>query len=183
MLKGGKVILKPIRRSDLNYFIVWANDPEVIRYMGGYLPMTEMAIEKDIEDIPKQSNTEVVFIIEAVAEDTFRPIGSIALSMINHKDHYATFAISIGEKDYWSKGYGTEATQLIIRYGFEQLNLHRISSFVFSFNERSIRLHLRVGFIEEGRRKESVYINGDYHDSVMFGLLRKEWMERENAGN
>ncbi|UCC16214.1 MAG: GNAT family N-acetyltransferase [Dehalococcoidales bacterium] len=181
MLKGEKVILRPVKRSDLDYFIVWANDPEVMRYMGGYLPMTEMAGENDIEDIPKQSNTEVAFIIEAVAEETCRSIGSIVLSKINHKDHCATFAITIGEKDYWNKGYGTEATRLIIRYGFEQLNLHRISSFVFSFNERSIRMHLRAGFIEEGRRKESIYINGTCHDSVMFGLLKKEWQAMVNT--
>ncbi|MBN2076069.1 MAG: GNAT family N-acetyltransferase [Dehalococcoidales bacterium] len=175
-------MLKPVKRSDLDYFMVWANDPEVMQYTGGYLPMTEMAGEKYIEDIAKKSNTEVEFIIEAVNEDTRRSIGSIALSKINHNDHCATFAITIGEKDYWNKGYGTDAARLIIRYGFEQLNLHRISSFVFSFNERSIRMHFRAGFIEEGRRKESIYINGDYHDSVMFGLLRKEWQENNNTG-
>jgi len=96
------------------------------------------------------------------------------LHNINSKDHNATVGISIGDKKFWSKGYGAEAEELIIRYGFEQLNLHRISSSAWSFNERSIRMHLKLGFKEEGWRCEVVFKNGNYNDEVVFGLLREE---------
>ena len=69
---------------------------------------------------------------------------------------------------------------MIIKYGFEQLNLHRISSGAFSFNERSIKMHLKLGFKEEGRHREVVFKNGAYHDEVMFGLLRDEWQKRSS---
>ena len=176
MLIGEKVVLRPVRRTDIEYFLKWFNDPEVTQYLGMYLPMTEMGEEKFIEDLGSaMAGTRAMLVIEAVEGTDKKPIGSIGLSNIHPKDHHAIFGIAIGEKDYWSKGYGTEAARLIIRYGFEQLNLRRINSFAISFNERSLRLHLRVGFKEEGRQRESCYRNGAYHDHVVFGLLRKEW--------
>jgi len=68
-----------------------------------------------------------------------------------------------------------QATRLILDYGFYQLNLHRIWSGALAFNERSIQLHKVVGFQEEGRQREAVFRNGEFHDIVMFGLLRDEW--------
>ncbi len=176
MLKGNSVLLRPVNRSDISYFLKWFNDPEVIQYLVMYLPMTEMGEEKWIEEIgTTRARTDAFFVIEAVGSEGNKVIGTIGLHGISPKDHYATFGIAIGEKDYWSKRYGTEATRLIIKYGFEQLNLHRISSSAFSFNERSIRLHNKVGFKEEGRQRESIFKNGKYHDMVIFGLLRDEW--------
>jgi RimJ/RimL family protein N-acetyltransferase len=175
MLRGEKVLLRPVRRSDLQNFLKWFNDPEVIQYLGMYLPMTEMAEEKYIEDLPSRGPTEARFVIDAIDGGESKPIGSMGLHSISPKDHSATFGIVIGEKDYWSRSYGTEATRLLLKYGFEQLNLHRISSSVWAFNERSIRLHLRVGFKEEGRLRDFVFKNGRYHDRVEFGILRQEW--------
>jgi RimJ/RimL family protein N-acetyltransferase len=141
-----------------------------------YLPMTEMAEEKYIEELGGGlAKTETTFVIEAVDGETAKPIGTIGLHGILTKDHSASFGIAIGEKDYWNKGCGTEAARLLIKYGFEQLNLHRIYSSAHAFNERSLRLHRRVGFKEEGRRREARFKNGVYCDEVEFGLLRDEW--------
>jgi RimJ/RimL family protein N-acetyltransferase len=182
MLKGEKVNLRPVRRSDIEYFLKWYNDPEVTQYLGMHLPMTEMAEEKYIEDLgTTRLQTSAMFVIEAIDDGEGVPVGSIGLNNINNKDHNAMFGIAIGEKEYWSRGYGTEAARLIIRYGFEQLNLHRINSFAISFNERSIRMHERVGFSIEGRQREAVFRNGEYHDHVVFGLLRKEWTAQKNS--
>ena len=181
MLVGEKVVLRPVRRSDIEHFLKWFNDPEVIQYLKMYLPMTEMAEEKFIEELGTTGMvTRVIFVIEATDGKNNKPIGNIALGNIHPKDHHAVFGIAIGEKDYWGQGYGTEAARLIIRYGFDQLNLHRINSSAISFNERSIKLHKRVGFTEEGRQRETDFINGRYHDHVIFGLLRNEWQAMNN---
>jgi len=174
MLKGEKVLLRPVRKSDLQSFIRWFNDQEVNQYLGMYLPMTEMAEEKWIDGLATRPN-DVPFVVEAIEADGNKAIGTTGLSNINPKDHNATFGIAIGEKDYWSKGYGTEACRLLVRYGFEQLNLHRINSGVISFNERSLRMHRKVGFKEEGRQREAIFKNGRFHDLIYFGLLRSEW--------
>ena len=176
MLKGKSVLLRPVKKSDISYFLKWFNDPEVIQYLGMYLPMTEMAEEKYIEELGTiRARSDAAFVIEVIEGASTKPIGNCGLHRINAKDHNAIFGIAIGEKDYWSKGYGTEAAQLLINYGFQQLNLHRISSSAWAFNERSIKLHKKVGFREEGRLRQAVFKNGQYHDQVEFGILREEW--------
>jgi len=176
MLKGKRVLLRPVKRSDISYFLKWFNDPEILQYVGLYLPMTEMSEEKFIEDLgTTRARSDVVLVIEAIEGDSTKPIGSCGLHNISPKDHNALFGIVIGEKDYWSKGYGTEAARLLIDYGFQQLNLHRISSGALAFNDRSIKLHKKLGFREEGRLRQAMFKNGQYHDHVQFGLLRTEW--------
>jgi RimJ/RimL family protein N-acetyltransferase len=176
MLKGKSVLLRPVKRSDISYFLKWFNDPEVIQYLELYLPMTEMSEEKYIEELgTTRAKSDALFVIEVIEGGSTKPIGNCGLHEIDSKDRNATFGIVIGEKDYWSKGYGTEAARLVINYGFQQLNLHRISSAAFAFNERSIKLHKEVGFREEGRLRQAMFKNGQYHDRVEFGLLREEW--------
>jgi RimJ/RimL family protein N-acetyltransferase len=176
MLRGKKVLLRPVRRTDIQYFLKWFNDPEVIQYLNMYLPMTEMAEEKFIEELgTTRSKTTAMFVIEAIEGDLSKPIGSTGLDNISARDHNATFGIAIGDKDYWSKGCGTEAARLLVNYGFEQLNLHRINSSAIAFNERSVRMHKSVGFKEEGRRRECIFKNGKLQDEVTFGILREEW--------
>ena len=176
MLKGNSVLLRPIKRSDISYFLKWFNDPEVIQYLAMYLPMTEMAEEKYIEELgTTRARSHAQFIIEVKVGTSTKPIGTCGLEGINSKDNHATFGIIIGEKDYWGKGYGVEAAGLLINYGFQQLNLHRISSAAIVFNERSIKLHKKLGFQEEGRLRQVMFKNGQYHDRVEFGMLREEW--------
>lgn len=180
MLKGEKVGLRPVGRSDISNFLKWFNDPEVIQYLSMYLPMTEMAEEKYIEELSTtRAGTVAHFVIEVIKGESAVPVGTVGLHGINNKDHNTTFGIAIGDKDYWNKGYGTEAARLLIDYGFEQLNLHRIHSFALSFNERSIRMHKRVGFTEEGRQREAMFKNGEYCDYVIFGMLRDEWKDKK----
>ncbi len=177
MLEGDKVILRPVRRADIQYFLKWFNDPEVTQYLATYLPMTEMAEEKWIDNLATKTN-DAMFVIEAKEAGGSKAIGSTGLNAVSPKDHHAMFGIAIGEKDYWSKGYGTETCRLLVRYGFEQMNLHRINSGVISFNERSARMHRSVGFKEEGRQREGLYRNGRFYDLIYFGLLRSEWNVR-----
>lgn len=181
---GEKVRLRPVRKSDVGYFVEWYNDFEVMQYLDMYLPMTEIQWAKALEEFSiKRAGRETLFVIETIDGDSFKSIGTVGLHNINSVDSNAMFGIDIGEKDCWSKGYGTEAGQLIIRYGFEQLGLHRIRSEVFSFNERSIRLHNRLGFTREGCLREAVYVNGKYHDEIYFGLIRKEWQAMGKTEN
>jgi RimJ/RimL family protein N-acetyltransferase len=176
MLKGENVLLRPIKRSDISCFLKWFNDPEILQYLDMYLPMTEMSEEKFIEELgTTRAKSDIILVVEATEGDSTKPIGNCGLHSISPKDHDATFGIVIGEKDYWSEGYGEEAARLLINYGFQQLNLHRISSAAAAFNERSIKLHKQLGFIEEGRLRQAMFKNGQYHDRVEFGILREEW--------
>lgn len=180
MIRGEKVGLREVRRSDVENFLKWFNDPEVVQYLGQYLPMTEVSEEKWYEGLADRRETNVNFVITALDGDSEVPIGSIGFSGVNNKDHTATFGIVVGDKNYWNRGYGTEAARLMVDYGFGELNLHRINSTVFEFNERSRRMHLRVGFTEEGRQREMIYRKGRYWDLVILGILREEWEATKN---
>jgi RimJ/RimL family protein N-acetyltransferase len=176
MLKGENVLLRPIKRSDISCFLRWFNDPEMVQYLDMYLPMTEMSEEKFIEDLgTTRARSDIIFVVEAIEGESSKPIGNCGLHSISPKDHNATFGIIIGEKDYWGRGYGVEAARLLINYGFQQLNLHRISSTAIAYNDRSIKLHKKLGFREEGRLRQAMFKNGQYHDRVEFGILGEEW--------
>ncbi|MBN2238899.1 MAG: GNAT family N-acetyltransferase [Dehalococcoidales bacterium] len=182
MLTGNKVIVRAVKRTDRDSLLKMFNDVEVTQYLAHYLPMTEMAEEKWIEShATSAQDTDLVMMIDAVDGETPKTIGTVGLHRFNRKDARAEFSITIGETDYWSQGYGTEAAGLMVRYAFEQLNLNRLLSKVFDFNARSIRLHKKVGFTEEGRIREYTFKSGSYHDCLLFGLLRREWMMTENS--
>jgi RimJ/RimL family protein N-acetyltransferase len=174
MLRGNMVILRPVKRADIPNFLVWFNDTEVSQYMGRNLPLTEMEEEKWIEGLTADK-TRVNLVIEAIVDVSTKPIGTIGFQFIEATNRQATFGIGIGEKDFWNNGYGTEAARLFIKYGFEQLNLNRVNSNVFDFNVRSQKMHLKIGFKQEGLRRQAKFVNGSYHDVVEYGLLREDW--------
>lgn len=175
MLKGKKVNLREIRKSDIDYFLKWFNDPEIMQYNPRYLPMMGAKEEKWIEKIANSEDT-AHFVMETRDE---KVIGVCGFNQINYKDQDAHIGINIGEKDCWEKGYGTEALELLVEYGFNQLNLHHITTEVYGFNGRSMRVQEKAGFQKEGHQREVVFKNGKYHDRIIFGLLREEWRKNK----
>lgn len=179
MLKGKRVVLRPLKESDVSYFTKWFNDLDVILNLNHYLPMSELVEREWIRDLlTKRRESDIVFMIEILRKGKNIPIGSCGLHKINWKDRNAEFGIAIGEKRYWSNGYGTEAGELILDYAFNHLNLHRVHSLAYAFNEKSIGLHLKLGFEQEGIKREAAYKRGSYHDIAVFGLLRKDWKKK-----
>jgi RimJ/RimL family protein N-acetyltransferase len=108
-------------------------------------------------------------------------IGLVALGGVEWNNGTASLGIAIGNPAYWSKGYGTDAMQLILGYAFRELNLHRVTSSTISYNERSIRVHERVGFRREGLQRESIQREGQRFDVIHFGILRHEWQALNNV--
>ncbi|MFQ6000848.1 MAG: GNAT family N-acetyltransferase [Anaerolineae bacterium] len=102
-------------------------------------------------------------------------IGNIGLHEIDHKDGKATLGIVIGEKGYWDQGYGTDAIKALLRFAFEELNLHRLYLSVFDFNKRAIRCYEKCGFRQEGVLRESLFRAGRYQNEILMGILRQEF--------
>ena len=84
--------------------------------------------------------------------------------------------IGIGEREFWGKGYGTDAMDLILRYAFVELNLRRVSLNVFEFNQRALRSYEKAGFQLEGRQRQVMQREGRRSDILYMGILREEWM-------
>jgi RimJ/RimL family protein N-acetyltransferase len=99
----------------------------------------------------------------------------MGIHRINWIHRYATTGAFIGEKEYWGKGYGTDAKMHLLEYAFHTLNLHKMCSSVYAFNERSVKYSLRCGYKIEGTRKQHVFRNGQYWDLIELGLLYEDW--------
>lgn len=105
-------------------------------------------------------------------------VGWVTLWEPNQKDGNFTLGIGIF-REYRHQGYATDALRIMLRYGFYEMRLHKCNSGCIETNIGSIKLHKKLGFIEEGRRRQSLYTNGRYYDELMFGLTRDEFDESE----
>ncbi|MFX1589162.1 MAG: GNAT family N-acetyltransferase [Promethearchaeota archaeon] len=180
MLKGEHVSLKPLEKKHIDQFLKWFNDPEITQYLLMYRPLTRMEEEDWFNDL-KNRESDVYFSIVIENKDgSEKLIGNCAIRGINNKDRVGNFGIVIGEKEFQGKGYGTEAMKLLVDYGFNTLNLNRAELSTFTFNIRAHKSYLKVGFIEEGRKRQAVFKNGEYYDEIMFSILRSEWNKRKS---
>jgi RimJ/RimL family protein N-acetyltransferase len=81
----------------------------------------------------------------------------------------------IGEKTYWSQGYGTDALRTLLGFAFDEMNMNRVELTVYDFNERGQAAYKKAGFVEEGRRRQALYTEAAYHDIVVMSVLKDEW--------
>jgi RimJ/RimL family protein N-acetyltransferase len=177
-LVGTQVRLRPLERSDLNQsYLAWLNDPEVTHYLEtGTFPTTREDLDQFYDSV-RGSRNQVIFAIEE--RKSGRHIGNVKLGPIHWVNRSATFGILIGEKEYWGKGIGKEATRLMVEYGFYRLNLHRINLGVFAGHDRAIRSYAAIGFEVEGRFRQAIFRDGEYKDHLWMGLLRSEYKRIE----
>lgn len=126
------------------------------------------------EWMEKHANEMYGFGIYAIQDD--RLIGQVDLSGVDWVARNCWVGIGIGDPAYWGKGYGSDAMNEILRFGFEWLNLNRVSLTVFEYNERAHRSYLKCGFKEEGRLRQWMQRSGDRFDLIFMGILREEWM-------
>ncbi|MFX1427469.1 MAG: GNAT family N-acetyltransferase [Promethearchaeota archaeon] len=178
MLKGESVTLRPVKREYIESYLKWLNDPEITQYLALYMPLTRMMEEDWIENL-KNRNDTIVFAITITDENNpEKLIGNCGLHNIDWKSRSAEVGIMIGEKEFQGKGYGTEAMEVIIRYGFEEVNLNRICLRVIDYNIRAIKSYVKIGFIEEGRMRQGHFKKGEYHDMILMSILRGEWEKK-----
>ena len=121
----------------------------------------------------RAGDTDIVFTIYEKA--SARPIGNVDLRDIDHRNRTALFGIAIGEPDARGKGYGTEATQLMLDFAFTVQGLHTVMLHVLEYNLAGIRAYTKAGFKEFGRRRESHFMGGKYWDVIHMECLSTEW--------
>ncbi len=177
MLKGKLVNLRATESKDVDEIMKWIKDREVTKYLSAFLysPVSQVEEEKFLERVTGCTNTEKNLVIET-GEGTY--IGQISLNRIDWKNSNAELGIVIGHKEYWSKGYGTDAIKILLNYAFKQLNLYKIYLRVFEFNQRGIICYEKCGFKEEGRLRQNYFYNGKYYDVILMGVLKSEFEEK-----
>ncbi len=159
----------PAKAAEL--FAAWNVDSEYQRLLDdrAFLFRTKTMqewMEKDFE-------SHYLFIIRTLRDD--RPVGFIDLGGIDWSARGGWVAIGIGGRDDWGKGFGTDAMKVLLRYAFEELNLHRINLGVFEYNPRAIRSYEKAGFRHEGRQRDTLHRAGKYWDLLFMGILKSDW--------
>jgi RimJ/RimL family protein N-acetyltransferase len=174
-LEGSHVVLRPHEPGNLRAFERWYSDPDVARltrYQDG--PMRPDEIERFFTARVVGPDSLALAVHEKA---TNRLIGTCAFSQLDGDNGSALYHITIGEKDAWGHGYGTEATMVMLRHAFESLNLHRIALSVFEFNERAIRSYRRCGFTVEGHSRDAIWRDGRWWDEISMSILEPEWRQ------
>lgn len=155
----------------------WMRDSEYWRLMssGPAVPYStrsvEQWIEKDQENDPPRGFGFLIYTLECG-----RLVGEIGLDGVRWRDGDTFVGISIGSRDDWGKGYGTDAMRIILRYAFDELNLKRVTLNVFAYNPRAIRSYEKAGFKLEGCQREALHKDGQRYDILYMGILREDWM-------
>nr|WSW49749.1 GNAT family N-acetyltransferase [Streptomyces sp. NBC_01001] len=178
MIEGQLVRLRALRARDAGHHVRWRNDPEVVHWAAGgnprFGPVTAEAVELGFETMLRLNPMEsAVFTVEDLAD------GSV-IGMVDYRDldpfaGLATVGVTIGERDRWGRGHGSDALRLLVGHLFGVFGLHRIELDTWSGNERAVHAFTKAGFREEGRRRSTVLVAGKRYDTVLFGMLREEW--------
>jgi len=171
-LRGKKTILRPIEESDLPLCVKWMNDPEVTHFLKARMPIMLIAEKKWFEKLADSEDN----VILAITTLDGRCIGVMGIHRIDWVNRTATTGAFIGEKQYWGKGYGTDAKMVLLKYAFDTLGLRKMCSRVYDFNARSLAYSKHCGYTEEGRLKKHVFRDGEYYDVVVLGLFREDWL-------
>lgn len=172
-VRGIKVALGPYLREHIETTVGYAQDPEVDIFGGGSFDLP--SLERSTEEYEKElkEHNRITFAIYELENLTL--IGDAGLRRINHRNGTATLGIGIGNKNYWGKGYGTEAVKLVVDYAFRFLNLYNVDLDTASFNLRAIRSYQKAGFKEVGRRRGSILLNGQRYDEVHMDCVVSEF--------
>jgi RimJ/RimL family protein N-acetyltransferase len=174
-LYGKIIMLRPINKDDTEAMWEAVNDQESNRFTGTQTTFTKAQITQWCETV---SSKEGRIDLAIVPHEVNEYVGEVVLNNIDEDNKSANFRIALRGKDYFNRGWGSEAAGLILEYGFITLGLHRIELEVFSFNPRALHVYEKLGFKHEGVRREVLCWDAQYYDAITMSLLRPEYLEQ-----
>ncbi|MFC1616095.1 GNAT family N-acetyltransferase [Patescibacteria group bacterium] len=169
---GKNIYLMPITTKHLPTCWKWINDKEVTEYLGGPFAKTYQEEIKWFQEV-KKNNKERLFGIFDKHDNKY--IGNIGIHGIDNFHKKAQVGIMIGEKEYWSKGYGTDAMKTALSYGFDILKLNKISLNVNIENIGAQKSYKKCGYQEIGIAKEELFTNGKFYDAILMEIMTKDF--------
>ena len=171
-LVGNNVILRPIVASDADAMFASLLDKESMRLTGTQDIFTRAQVEAYCRRI-ENADDRLDFAITLNGSPDY--IGEAVLNEIDWQNRSANFRIALANQSFFGQGYGTEATRLVIVYGMETLQLHRIELDVYDFNPRARHVYEKLGFVQEGVRRDVLLWDGTYHDAIVMSILAGEY--------
>jgi RimJ/RimL family protein N-acetyltransferase len=175
MYYGEKVCLRAYKEEDIPVATKLVNDGELKRLLtpGIAFPVTGWEEEEWVKSQKSNKNGEYNFAVEDM--ETHSYIGGCGINEVNWISRVATVGIMIGGKNYWNKGYGTDAMRVLIKFIFENMNIRKIKLNVFSFNVRAQKCYEKCGFKVEGILKDELFKDGKYYDEIIMSLFVNDY--------
>jgi RimJ/RimL family protein N-acetyltransferase len=171
-LAGNRCYLSPMDENDAEKFTEWLNDLELIINLQMYNGVINVENERRfLGDLSKEQNYSIIDF------ENDELIGICGLLDIDHLNQTAEAGIFIGNKNYWNRGFGSEALTLLLDYGFKALNLNNVMLKVYSFNKRAIKSYEKVGFKLIGNRRNALKRGRATHDVLFMDILEKDFYE------
>jgi RimJ/RimL family protein N-acetyltransferase len=155
----------------------WFRNSEYVRLLNSSArPMQspKAALKWMEEEAAEISPASYYFSIRTLEDDKL--IGELGLDVVDWSGRDAFVGLGIGETEYWSKGYGTDVMNVLLRFAFMEINLRRVTLTVFEYNPRAIRSYEKAGFQHEGRKRLLLNREGKRWDELYMGILREEWL-------
>ncbi|MBW3000355.1 GNAT family N-acetyltransferase [Candidatus Woesearchaeota archaeon] len=171
-VESERIFLRKLTSKDATQeYCNWLNDPVVNRYLE-----TRKATIQDLKDYIKEKNhSKKCLFLGIFDKKKKKHIGNLKLEPIDTKKKRATFSIMIGDKNYWGKGLGTEATELIVKYAFRNLNLKRVDLGVISKNKKAIKVYKKVGFEVKRIEKKKLKHGSKFYDKVIMEIRKEDY--------
>lgn len=172
-LEGENIYLREVSITDINEnYYNWMNDNEVTKYLESrFYPQSREKIEEYVKSINNNPNYIFLAIMEKKSNTH---MGNIKLGPMNWFHRLADVGLLIGEKTAWGKGYATEAIRLVTEYAFGKLNLHKLTAGCYEENIGSEKAFKKNGYVVEGIRKKNCFLDGEYADVILMGIINEE---------
>ncbi len=169
-----KVYLRPLEKTDMSRCCRWVNDPETRSFYSTELLLFSTAQEERwFEDLQKKTADDITLAIITKEDDIH--IGNMGIR-VSWKNRHGTTGALIGEKDFWGKGYGTEAKLLFLKLAFDEMGLQKVCSHVYATNPRSKAYLEKTGYHEEGVLRRHVFLNGRMVDVYEMAVFREDFI-------
>lgn len=170
MIAGEHVILRAFERDDADRCYRWMNDPNIVRTLKSRYPIAFQNEVAWLERAMDPNSNERHFAIERRDDRTH--IGNASIHDIDWVSRTGWFGLFIGEPTAWNRGFGTDAITTLVKFAFDDMNLHKLRINVFHYNERAKHILTSRGFVEEGKLGRDFYREGTYHDLVILSIFR-----------
>lgn len=173
MFTNTSIRLTAMKKEDLPIYRAWNSDPAFARFYNAF-PIRELSEKKADDWFNEHTDKDFRFAIRPVDSEEF--VGVCAIEDILWPHRVGWVSIALGP-EFHGKGYGRQAMELLVNYGFNELNLHRLQLTVFGYNEPAVKLYEKLGFQHEGTYREFLQRDGQRYDMHLYGLLLSDWKE------
>ena len=174
LLTGPTLRLRATTESDLPLLGSWWQDPTVAALQSDAVRPGPPGPAAERFRSWSTNDTDAAVGFSVVTVDTDDLAGHVSLWGATVRRRCATLGVLLGP-EHRGRGLGRETVRLALRYGFLEMNLHRVQLEAWAFNERALRCYRSAGFTEEGRRRQVTFHDGHWHDEVLMSVLQPEW--------